>query len=183
MPLVNATETPDIAIDFASGNEVAFRYIYDKYNPLLRYFAFRYLEDKNYVNDIIQEVFIKLWEVRKIFKEEKSIKSYLYKSTKSLCLNQLRHNKVEDKYISTMLQEDQQDFFLDNLLETELFSKLTQAFSEIPSACKEVYELSLSGMKHEEIASTLNISVNSVKKYKNRANHYMKERMKVFFPF
>ena len=53
-------------------------------------------------------------------------------------------------------------------------------FDELPPACKEVYQLSLEGKKHEEIAKQLHISINTVKKYKNNANHYMRNRIKDF---
>lgn len=173
----------DIVLEFAAGKESAFYFLYEKYHPLLRYFAWRYLGEDESVNDIVQEVFIKLWETRSVFKEEKSVRSYLYKTTKSLCLNQIRHEKVKDKYVSVVLKEENQDFFLDSLLETELFGMILKVYGEIPGeACREVYRLSLSGLKHEEIAEKLNITVNSVKKYKNRANHFMKERLKAFFP-
>lgn len=180
---MDKNESLDMVSAFAAGEESAFYFFYEKYNPLLRYFAWRYLNDTENVNDIIQEVFIKLWEVRAIFKEEKSLRSYLYKTTKTLCLNQLRHQKVEDKYAATLKQGEEQDFFLENMLETELFGMVLKVYDAIPGeACKEVYRLSLSGLKHEQIANKLKITVNSVKKYKNRANHFMKEKLKKLFP-
>lgn len=176
-------DSSDIISDFAAGKEKAFHFLYEKYNTPLRYFARRYLSDDESVSDIIQEVFVHLWEVRAIFKEEMAVKSYLYKTTKSFCLNQLRHQKVRDKYAETVLQDDSEESFLEDLLETELFSMIFKVYNEIPGeACKEVYRLSLQGLKHEEIADKMHIALNSVKKYKNRANHYMKERLKDFFP-
>lgn len=179
---VDINELTGILRELAAGKESAFRYIYEKYSPQLRFFIFRYTDNKEGVSDIVQEVFIKLWEMKNIFTDEKSLKSYLYKTAKSICLNQIRHTKVENKYVCAIQQEEHYDSFLENMLEAELLGMLNRAFEEIPDACKKVYRLSLDGKKHEEIAEELNISVNSVKKYKNRANHFLKERMKVFFP-
>ena len=58
------------------------------------------------------------------------------------------------------------------------FQFLLGVFNELPPACREVYRLSLEGKKHEEIAEILQITVNTVKKHKNNANHYMRERLK-----
>ena len=175
---VEAIELTDVLPELAEGKERAFRYVYEKYCPLLRFFISRYIPDKEGINDIVQEVFVKLWEVKNVFKDEKALKSYLYKTAKSLSLNQLRHARVEDKYIHITGQEEHYESFLENMLEAELLGLLNAAFEEIPDACKEVYILSLDGKKHEEIALELNLSVNSVKKYKNRANHFLKTRMK-----
>ena len=78
-----------------------------------------------------------------------------------------------------MIREgDDSESFLDQILESEIFQALLSVFDELSPACKEVYQLSLDGCSHEEIARKLNISVNTVKKHKNNANHYMKERLK-----
>ena len=78
-----------------------------------------------------------------------------------------------------MIQEgDDSESFLDQILESEIFQALLSVFDELSPACKEVYQMSLDGNSHEEIARKLNISVNTVKKHKNNANHYMKERLK-----
>lgn len=171
----------DILKDFTAGKEKAFRRIYEKYNPMLRFFCFRYLSDKENVNDVVQEVFIKLWENRLIFRDEAALRSYLYKTARSLCLNQLRHEKVEDKYLQFIGEQDHSESFLENMMEAEIFDILNQIFEEIPAACRNVYLSSLEGKKHSEIAQLFNLSVNSVKKYKNRAHHFLKNRIKVFF--
>ena len=71
-----------------------------------------------------------------------------------------------------------QESFLDELLEAEIFGELLEAFNALPPACREVYRLSLEGKPHEEIAELLNISINTIKKHKNNANHFMRKRLK-----
>ena len=77
-----------------------------------------------------------------------------------------------------MSENEEEKSFLDNLFEAEIFEALRTVFNELPPACKEVYLLSLQGKSHEEISQQLNITINTVKKHKNNANHYMKERLK-----
>lgn len=169
----------NIIQDFIDGQEYAFKEIYEKHSSTLRYFGNKYLSDERLIEDILQDTFVSLWENRKKFCNELTIKSFLYIGVKNRCLNTLRHEKIKQKYAKGVVEEPQENF-LEKVIETELFEMLHQLFEELPPACKEVYQLSLEGKKHEEIARLLNISVNTVKKYKNNANHYMRRRIKDF---
>ena len=144
--------------DFSVGQEKAFRILYEKYAPALRYFAAKYVGEEEVIDDIVQDVFVCLWE--------------------KSCLNTIRHQGVKDRYAEVALHEEELESFWDHILETELFELLLGVFNELPPACREVYRLSLEGKKHEEIAEILQITVNTVKKHKNNANHYMRERLK-----
>ena len=164
--------------DFSVGQEKAFRILYEKYAPALRYFAAKYVEEGEVIDDIVQDVFVCLWEKRVDFKTEETIKAFLYKAVKNSCLNTIRHQGVKDRYAEVALHEEELESFWDHILETELFELFLGVFNELPPACREVYRLSLEGKKHEEIAEILQITVNTVKKHKNNANHYMRERLK-----
>lgn len=169
----------DIIFEFARGSEHAFRIFYNKYAVALRYFAAKYLNEDTMIDDVVQDAFVDLWEKRADFQEENAVKAYLYKAVRNACLNLIRHRQVEDKYSRQLRTEgEESELFLDRMLESEIFQALLDVFHELPPACKEVYQMSLDGKSHEEIARTLNISVNTVKKHKNNANHYMRERLK-----
>ena len=172
-------EEVDIILEFARGEEKAFRVLYDRYAVALRYFAAKYVSDEDVIEDILQDAFVALWEKRTEFCVENAVKAYLYKVVRHGCLNLIRHKQVENKYAEKILQEgDEAESFLDQILESEIFQVLLTVFDELSPACKEVYRMSLNGDSHEEIARKLNISINTVKKHKNNANHYMKERLK-----
>ncbi len=172
-------EEIDIILEFSRGGEKAFRVLYDKYAVALRYFAAKYVNDDEVIEDVVQDAFVALWEKRMEFRVENAVKAYLYKAVRHDCLNLIRHQQVENKYAEKMVREgEDSESFLDQILESEIFQVLTSVFSELSPACKEVYQMSLDGMSHEEIAQKLDISINTVKKHKNNANHYMKERLK-----
>ncbi|MEG0795028.1 MAG: RNA polymerase sigma-70 factor [Odoribacter sp.] len=166
--------------DFSSKDDKkAFRYLYDKYAAMLRYFASKYLDDRSTIDDVVQDAFLDLWEKRKQFKEENAMKAYLYKIVRSFSIDMIRHRQVENKYTEHIAHEgEEQNFFFENIIETEVFQLVKSVFNELSPACREVYELSLHGKSHEEISTLLDISVNTVKKHKNNANHYMRERLK-----
>lgn len=163
--------------NFSRSQEKAFRILYEKYAPSLRFFAAKYLKSEEGIDDVIQDTFVCLWEQRTNFDSEKSLKAFLYKMVKNSCLNIIRHRGVKERYETEAAWEDGQEFFLENILKAEVFELVMGVFNELPPATRKVYRLSLDGRSHEEIADLLNISINTVKKHKNNANHYMRKRM------
>lgn len=160
-------------------SDEAFRYLYNKYTATLRYFAAKYIDDDATIEDVIQDAFLNLWEKRHEFKNENAIKAYLYKLVRSFSIDIIRRKNAAHKYAERVIQEEEEhEFFLENIIESEVFQLLQTVFNELSPACREVYQLSLNGKSHEEIAQLLNISINTVKKHKNNANHYMRERLK-----
>lgn len=162
----------------------AFRYLYDKYAASLRYFAARYVDDDANIEDVIQDAFLQVWEKRREFKTENTIKAYLYKIVRSFSVDIIRRKNIANRHAGKMIiEKDDQEFFLENIIEAEVFQMIQTVFRELSPACREVYQLSLHGKSHEEISRLLDISVNTVKKHKNNANHYMRERLKHVLSF
>lgn len=162
---------------FGLGDEQAFRAIYDKYALALRYFACKYLEDDQAVDDVVQDAFVSLWNKRGHFAHEHPMKAYLYNVIRNACLNIIRRRKVESKYLNAH-REDDTSTFLDDVLEAEIFQVVSQAFGTLSPAAKRVYELSMEGKNQYEIADILDISVNTVKKHKANARVFMRRQMK-----
>ena len=174
-----------LSADFwGQDSKKAFRYLYDKYTATLRYFASRYLEDDAVIEDVVQDAFLNLWEKRGTFQAENAVKAYLYKVVRCLSVDAIRRRRVIDRYNDYAIREEEdQEFFLENILESEVFLLVQSVFDELSPACREVYQLSLNGKSHEEIAQLMNISINTVKKHKNNANHYMRERLQHILSF
>lgn len=170
-------QSENILSEFTAGDERSFRLAYDKYVQLLRFFARKYLGDAAAVEDVLQEVFVSLWEKRRSFPSEAALKSFLYVGVKNRCLNILRHEKVQTAHAGS-LSDDMHEDFLGKVIETEFFDMLFSLVGELPPASREVYRHSLDGKKNEEIAALLDISVNTVKKYKVNANQYLRSRIK-----
>ena len=158
-------------------NEDAFRRIYKDLSPALRFFAAKYISDPHAIDDIVQEAFISLWEHRGTMPEGGSARGYLYSSVRFACLNDRRHSNVRARFEANYREPDDETF-LDNMQEAEIFRALLRVFEELPPACRQVYTMSLGGMSHGDIAQRLGITVNTVKKHKNNANHFMRRRMK-----
>lgn len=165
-------------------SDKAFRYLYDKYASTLRYFSAKYVDDDTTIEDVVQDAFLNLWEKRNEFKTESTIKAYLYKIVRSFSVDTIRRRNIANRYAEKIvLEKEDQEFFLENIVESEVFQMIQTVFNELSPSCREVYQLSLHGKSHEEISQLLDISINTVKKHKNNANHYMRERLKHVLSF
>ena len=156
-------------------SDKAFRYLYDKYASTLRYFSAKYVDDDATIEDVVQDAFLNLWEKRNEFKTESTIKAYLYKIVRSFSVDTIRRRNIANRYAEKIV--------LENIVESEVFQMIQTVFNELSPSCREVYQLSLHGKSHEEISQLLDISVNTVKKHKNNANHYMRARLKHVLSF
>lgn len=152
----------------------------------LKYFGLQYLPDEDAVLDLIQDLWLKIWERRETRISQTAFQSYLYQSLYRSILNHIKHNDVVKGYadkVSTDLEERQQEEASYHIIEAEIYQALNQVFEELPEQCRRVYAASLEGKSQKEISETFAISINTVKKHINKANHYMKDRLKDFWFF
>lgn len=89
-------------------------------------------------------------------------------------------NKEKGKiFLNEELTEDHYEDFDEKILEEEVYAILIEQLNQLPEGCKEIFELSaIEGLKYKEIASNLNISVNTVKSQRARAIKLLKEKLK-----
>ena len=152
--------------------------------PQLKYFTRRYIDDMGVVDDLIQDAWLKLWEQQTGFPNENALKVYLYRAIRNAALNHLRtqmHEQERYQALYKQRMEDEEPTILNEIIEAEIYAMLNEAFSELSESCKRVYMESLRGKSQKEIAESLNISVNTVKKHINNANHYLKKRLDKLF--
>ena len=102
---------------------------------------------------------------------------------KNTCITYIRNEKIKEKHAKFLKPDEIEESFLNKVIEIEIYCILNEVFEELPPACKNVYKMSLEGLGHKQIAEELNISINTVKKHKNRANHYLKSRLEGLFSF
>lgn len=152
-----------------NGKEQAFAHVFRMYyNPLLNY-AGRILKDAESANDVVQEIFCRLFERRKELREGFQLRSYLYKSVYNSCLDVIKHRKVETNYINQELL----DFYFSKVVETpeaelalldeDLKGVIQHAIGKLPDRCREIFVLSkVEGLSNKQIAEQLSISIKTV---------------------
>lgn len=161
--------------------ERAFHELFMKFRSYLVLFAMRRVGQQEVAEDIVQEVFITVWESKKRYNSYHGFKAYLYDLVQNRCLNYLKHKRVENKYLSLAVREAEEDRDAYNLMQEEVYRELYIAIRELPDKCRSVFELHLAGKKNEEIAEALGISVLTVKSHKQNALHYLKKHMRNLF--
>lgn len=155
-----------IALRIKIGDEQAFELLFRKYFVRLCSFANKFLNEPDEAKDVVQQVFIKLWDCREYIDPDNSLNSYLFKITQNICINKLQRMKVESKYaeIYKVIYANQHPISPDeSLLTLELEKNIMIALDKIPPKCKRIFELSrIEGLKYVEIADVLHISVKTV---------------------
>lgn len=174
-----------------NGEVAKFGQLFSKYYTPLYVFARRYIVNSEEAKDIVQSVFLQIWEMRESLEIKFSFEAYLRKAVLNSCLNSLKHQDIKDRYAGElakyMLESENQGSFKGNeptdLLENEMFSLLKIAMKELPENCERVFRMSrISGMKNKEIATNLNISVRTVETQIYRALKVLRKKLKNHLP-
>ncbi|SDM23784.1 RNA polymerase sigma-70 factor [Kriegella aquimaris] len=135
-------------------------------------FANKFLNDIEISKDVVQEVFVQVWNKRIEFNDEVVVKSYLYASVKNKSLDYLKskHFKVKsDVKIEQLKKVESNSFFLREVMLSETYEIIAAALEKLPMKSREVTKLSVLGLSNQQIAEELDISVNTVKTQKRIA--------------
>ncbi len=156
------------------------------YKSLLAY-AHTILNDLATSEEVVQEVFYKLWEQRKQISIHTSLKAYLYRAVHNESLNHIKHQKVKAVHRQYALQNEREQTEehdpIHKLSALELENKIRHALNELPEQCRLVFQLSrFESMKYHDIAGYLNISVKTVENQMGKALKRLRVSLKDFLP-
>ena len=150
--------------EIRKGNRSVYKSIFHKHYDILVSFANQFLCNHDSSKDVVQGVFIYLWENSHKLKIEKSLKSYLYQSVKNSCLNHLRSIKIKDKhrllYLEALINTNDTDVLEDSCLVDDIESALNELPKEMYAIIVKKYFLEQS---IKEIAQEMTLSENTVK--------------------
>ena len=162
------------------GDQKVFERLYSDYFEKLCFFLLNYTQDKEVIEDIVQDTFIKLWTKRKKLSVTSSLNSYLYKSVYNNFIDNYRKKKKRDALLESYYQLALFKIInTDEEYKEERIKKLEKCIAELPPKCKEVFvSIKFSGMKYKEVATTLNISLKTVEGHTRKAYVLIKNCMK-----
>ncbi len=163
--------------------EHQFETIFKEHFEFLSNIAFAMIKDKDDAYDIVQQVFVKLWDKRYKVDIDDNIKAYLHRATINTTLNLIEKNKrsvnVSENKLETIpgqYVEKNTDF-----LSGEVENAIKKAISELPKKCGIVFSLSrYSDMTNKEIADHMNISVKAIEKHISRALRELRIKLKPY---
>lgn len=152
------------------------------YRPLNLY-ALHYLQDVDHSEDVVQECFVSLWEKLNTETVITDLKSYLYRMVKNRCIDQLKKDHAIDSHIqASELEENVSDEEYQERSETE--ARLWTAIDTLPEKCREALLLSKrDGLKYQEIATRMGISVNTVENHITKALKVLRAKARDIYYF
>ena len=164
-----------------NGSFEAFEMIYNFYFKLLFLFSRKYLRNETEAEEIVQQVFLKIWEKRKMINPDLSFKAYLFKIILNDIYNHIRKKRYEkltnDIYLesASVFNESTQEL----ILYRDFKEKLDKLIRNLPEKRREIFILSRKrGLSNSDIADELNLSVRTVENQLHRALRYLKENLK-----
>lgn len=166
-----------------------FEKIYKLYYPKMFSFAKNYVLANEDAENIVQDVFLTLWERKEELELSCILTTYLFTLVKNRCLNFLRHQLIEEEYSVEMKEEfgfklyalESMDYSYQS--EEELQKIIERALEALPPRCREIFVKSrIEGMKYKEISEELGISINTVENQMVTALKKLRAELKDFLP-
>ena len=173
--------------------ETRFEDIYLSYFSKMKYFAKEYVISEEDAENIVQDVFVELWENKEMLNMHMNLIAYIFTTIKNECLNHLRHklvvqetaSKLQEEYtISLRMNLDSLEAFDNNLFSDQDIEKIiSRALDTLSEKCRTIFIMSkIEGKKQKEIAQELNISINTIETQMGIAYKKLRIELKDYFP-
>lgn len=181
---------PEINIaSLRMGDKKAFEEIYTEFFGVHYHLCLQYLRDEKAAEEIVQDTFLKLWEIKETLNEQINIRSFLYTITKNNCLNYLRNQKISMKHIENIKYLEMQFSYEaleklgDYIQFEELRNKIEEAISSLPEEIRETFRLSrFEELSYKEIAKKQSVSIKTVEARISKALRILRVELKDFLP-
>lgn len=171
------TEEQHLLKKMAQGDAGAYETIFNTYWKRLYLYAFKVYNDEPLCEDMVQEVFINLWERRKELKIIQ-LESYLFRAVKYKMANAVRNLKFTEDHLSALNKITTDDTNISNIEYKELQKEINNLINSLPKKCKNVFIMSrYDQLTNAEIAAELNLSIRTVETHISNALKYLKSNM------
>ncbi len=169
-----------LVIKLRRDDECAFKELFDRYSKKLYYFSLRYLRNNEESEELVQTVFINLWEHRKSLRDDMPVKSYIYRSAVNYIYNQLKKRAIHAKFVDSELirEEIHSNPTYEKVLFNDMERSINSIIDTLPLQQKEIFLLSrYENLSHKEIAEKLDLSVRTVENQVFRALKIIRSRL------
>ena len=167
----------DLVTRLTQNDEAAFSELYIRYKDKLFYFCSYLLKSNEEANDIVQDIFIRIWESRSFINPQLSFSSFLYTMARNRIMNYFRDMDIDIKVkeILTTQKITVEETTESQLIYTEYQEILQAAIDLLPAQRKKIFNMSrVENISHKEIAMKLGISVNTVQEHISEALKFIK---------
>jgi RNA polymerase sigma-70 factor (ECF subfamily) len=158
---------PELLERVAAGDQAAFRRLYMHFYKRLYHFALALVKTRESAEEIVEDVFVRIWQQRENIRAIKNLRVYLYTATKNSSLNflsQKARQSITEPFDNIHVELNDPGITPEQILITaEIHQKIQKAVEALPPRCKMVFKLVREdGLKYREIAEILNISINTI---------------------
>ncbi len=167
------------------GNESVFERVFKEYFKRLHAYAYTFLKDEPMAEEIVQNVFCRIWEKKDQLNSSGSLKAYLYRAVHNESLNYLKHHKVKAEYEQyyTDRMSNGYEHTEKKIMVAELEKHIGKALSELPPRCRIIFQLSrFEQLKYQQIADHMGISVKTVENQMGKALKLLRLKLVEFLP-
>ena len=163
----------------AEGDQSAFTTVFKAYYKDLVQFAFTFTKDADNAEEAVQEVFVRLWEKHSELKLHGSLKSYLLKSAQNYCLDEIRRRNIREQFAGEMeLQSLYVNDTEEYILYSDLLNQIDRLLEQMPEEVAQTFRMNrFDGLKYQEIASQLNVSLRTVESRISKALQILHKAM------
>lgn len=167
--------------------EDQFEQVFRSHFKSLHSYACTILRDAIMAEEIVQGMFVKLWEKKEDISIRENVAVYIYRAVHNECLNYLKHLKVRSAYQAFVMRRHisyEQEEAAEKVGLSQLEEKLDEALKELPEQCRTIFQLSrYEDLKYREIADTLGLSVKTVENQMGKALKLLRMKLVDFLPF
>ena len=170
------------------GNEKAFIKLYDNYKNSIYGYSLKLLKSRANAEEMLQDVFMKIWQKRETLDDTLSFKSFLFTIARNKCFDFLEKAANDEKMKSAIFYQSQKSFVASDrqVIEADFERIKKEAYESLPSKRRTIFKMSReNGMTYDQIATELGISASTVKSQMNKAlktlRNYFKEHQDVSF--
>jgi len=173
----NFSENEDMLLqNLKAGDERAFEMVFKNYYAHLVLLAQKYLGDRDLSENVVQSVFVKMWEERTSM-EIRSLRGFLVVAVRNKCTNELKHQQVVRQYEKQ--NEGEEDGVWLTFSENVYLQQINRVIDELPTQRRKIFKMSrMDGLKYREIAEQLNISPKTVEVQMGKALKYLRDQLR-----
>lgn len=175
---------PETGAQLNKEDEIFFEKTFKKHFKGLTAYAYTIVKDDVMAEEIVQNMFFRLWDKRDQVSIRESVTGYLYRAVYNDSLNYLKHLKVRNAYQDYAVENEQHEPPASQKVEArELEDKIRQALNELPEKCRTIFQMSrFRELKYQEIADELDVPVKTVENQMGRALRLLRMKLADYLP-
>ncbi|MCK9344166.1 MAG: RNA polymerase sigma-70 factor [Massilibacteroides sp.] len=167
------------------GDERAFSILYHQYSHTVFNFCQLYMRSQADAEEVVQEVFVKVWESRAFIREDQSFKGFLFMVTRNLIFDKFRKRQRQETFELTVLQAMEEGYDIEDEIEaSDLSQYIDTLITNLPPRCQEIFNLSRKKhLTHKEIAVQLDLSEKTIENQITKALKFLRKNLLLFMLF